>query len=116
MNQVSLLQHDPAGEAPLTELWSNVSERPAFLEEVRLARQQVLNASLAGDCESVAQALLQVARDDLMTRDLTLGAIRRALQALIVHYPVYRTYISACGRPAQDEGSSSRPWTAPGRP
>jgi len=103
MNQVSLLQHDPAGEAPLTELWANVSERPDFAEEVRQARHLVLNASLAGDCESVAQALLQVARDDLMTRDLTLGAIRRALQALVSHYPVYRTYFNACGRPAEDE-------------
>ncbi|MFJ4153278.1 malto-oligosyltrehalose synthase [Pseudomonas sp. NPDC089752] len=103
MNQVSLLQHDPAGEAPLTELWANVSERPDFPEEVRQARHLVLNASLAGDCESVAQALLQVARDDLMTRDLTLGAIRRALQALVAHYPVYRTYFNPCGRPAEDE-------------
>ncbi|MEO9242151.1 malto-oligosyltrehalose synthase [Pseudomonas inefficax] len=104
MNQVSLLQHDPAGEAALTELWANVSERPDFPEEVRQARHLVLNASLAGDCESVAQALLQVARNDLMTRDLTLGAIRRALQALVAHYPVYRTYFNACGRPAEDEG------------
>jgi (1->4)-alpha-D-glucan 1-alpha-D-glucosylmutase len=104
MNQVSLLQHDPAGETPLTELWANVTERPDFPEEVRQARHLVLNASLAGDCESVAQALLQVARNDLMTRDLTLGAIRRALQALVAHYPVYRTYFNACGRPAEDEG------------
>ncbi|MBA1200633.1 malto-oligosyltrehalose synthase [Pseudomonas capeferrum] len=103
MNQVSLLQHDPAGEVPLTELWTRVSERPAFDEEVRLARHLVLNGSLAGDFESVAQALLQVARNDLMTRDLTLGAIRRALQALVEHYPVYRTYINALGRPAEDE-------------
>ncbi|UVL76877.1 malto-oligosyltrehalose synthase [Pseudomonas putida] len=103
MNQVSLLQHDPAGETPLTELWANVTERPDFPEEVRQARHLVLNASLAGDCESVAQALLQVARNDLMTRDLTLGAIRRALQALVAHYPVYRTYFNACGRPAEDE-------------
>ncbi|MBH3460423.1 malto-oligosyltrehalose synthase [Pseudomonas putida] len=108
MNQVSLLQHDPAGEAPLTELWHNLSERPAFDEEVRVARRLVLNASLAGDCESVAQALLQVARDDLMTRDLTLGAIRRALQALVEHYSVYRTYINACGRPEQDEAFFQR--------
>lgn len=103
MNQVSLVQHDPAGEAPLTELWREVSERPEFEEEVRQARRLVLNASLAGDCESVAQALLQVARDDLMTRDLTLGAIRRALQAFVEHYSVYRTYINALGRPAEDE-------------
>lgn len=104
MNQLSLLQHDPAGAETLGELWSRHSERPAeFIVEARLARQQILNGSLAGDFESVAQALLQVARDDLMTRDLTLGAIRRALQELIVHFPVYRTYISPRGRSAEDD-------------
>jgi (1->4)-alpha-D-glucan 1-alpha-D-glucosylmutase len=83
---------------------SRYSERPAdFRQEAQLARQQILNGSLAGDFESVAQALLQVARDDLMTRDLTLGAIRRALQELIVHFPVYRTYISPRGRSAEDD-------------
>ncbi|WP_166361637.1 malto-oligosyltrehalose synthase [Pseudomonas akapageensis] len=109
MNQVSLLQHDPEGQANLGELWSSLTGRPAdFSEEVRLARHLVLNGSLAGDCESVAQALLQVARDDLLTRDLTLGAIRRALQELVAHYPVYRTYIHACGRPVEDEAFFTR--------
>ena len=104
MNQVSLLQHRPQGFATLAELWTRHSERPsAFIEEAWLARRQILNGSLAGDFESVAQALLQVARDDVMSRDLTLGAIRRALQELIVHFPVYRTYISACGRSERDD-------------
>ena len=104
MNQLSLLQHAPQGFEPLAELWTRHSERPsAFIEEARLARQQILNGSLGGDFESVAQALLQVARDDVMTRDLTLGAIRRALQELIVHFPVYRTYISARGRSSDDD-------------
>ncbi|KRA86299.1 maltooligosyl trehalose synthase [Pseudomonas sp. Root68] len=104
MNQLSLLQQDPRGAQTLAELWHRHSERSAdFAQEAQLARQQVLSGSLAGDFESVAQALLQVARDNLMTRDLTLGAIRRALQALIVHFPVYRTYISPLGRSAQGE-------------
>ncbi len=104
MNQLSLLQHDPQGAENLGNLWNLYSERPAdFRQEAQLARQQILNGSLAGDFESVAQALHQVARDDLMTRDLTLGAIRRALQELIVHFPVYRTYISARGRSGEDD-------------
>ncbi|NWC92711.1 MULTISPECIES: malto-oligosyltrehalose synthase [unclassified Pseudomonas] len=104
MNQLSLLQHDPKGFEPLADLWTRHTERPsAFIEEAWLARQQILNGSLAGDFESVAQALLQVARDDVMSRDLTLGAIRRALQELIVHFPVYRTYISARGRSERDD-------------
>lgn len=104
MNQLSLLQHRPEGFEPLAQLWARHSERPpAFIEEAWLARRQILNGSLGGDFESVAQALLQVARDDVMTRDLTLGAIRRTLQELIVHFPVYRTYISALGRSKRDD-------------
>jgi len=99
MNQVSLLQHDPAGEAPLRALWHSLTGRPGdFLEEVRQARQEILTGPLAGDFESAAQALLRVARGDLMTRDITLGQIRRALLELIVHFPVYRTYIGPQGR------------------
>ena len=104
MNQVSLLQHDPKGQAPLADLWSRISERTAdFNQEVLVARDLVLHGTLAGDFENVAQALLQVARSDLMSRDLTLGAIRRALLALVVNFPIYRTYISVCGRSSQDD-------------
>ena len=104
MNQVSLLQHDPDGDAPLCALWSETSGRTGdFMEEARQARQLVLTGPLAGDFETVAQALLQIARSDVMTRDITLGAIRRALLELIIHFPVYRTYIAASGRRAADE-------------
>jgi len=104
MNQVSLLQHDPKGEAVLGELWSRISGRTAdFNQEVLEARDLVLHGTLAGDFENLAQALLQVARSDVMSRDLTLGAIRRALLALVGNFPVYRTYITACGRSDEDE-------------
>ncbi|MDH4557450.1 malto-oligosyltrehalose synthase [Pseudomonas sp. BN417] len=103
MNQVSLLQHDPLGEMRLCALWKAVSGRSGdFLEEAREARRALLASSLAGDLETVAQGLLQIARGDIATRDLTLGAIRRALLELIVHFPVYRTYAGACGRSEQD--------------
>ena len=104
MNQVSLLQHAPEGEAALAQLWSETSGRDAdFMEEVRQARHLVLTTSLAGDLEALAQGLLLIARDDIATRDLTLGAIRRAVLELIVHFPVYRTYVSAAGRSASDQ-------------
>lgn len=104
MNQVSLLQHHPLGEFLLYDLWSRVSGRElSFMEEVREARAQLLSSSLAGDFEMVCQGLLQIARTDIATRDVTLGAIRRALFELIVHFTVYRTYAGACGRSAEGE-------------
>ncbi len=104
MNQVSLLQHDTEGGTQLAVLWNSLSGRPAdFLEEVYEARKLVLASSLAGDLESVAQGLLQIARFHIDTRDLTLGAIRRVLTELVAHFPVYRTYAGAVGRSAEDQ-------------
>ena len=103
MNEMSLLQQDPVGEIQLSDLWTSITGRTAnFMEEVREARALVLSSSLAGDFESLAQELLLVARTDINTRDLTLGAIRRALFELIVHFPVYRTYAGVNGRSVQD--------------
>src|SRR5690606_2243377 len=103
MNRVALLQHDPAGQRELTELWSSLTGRPEdFSEEERQARAMVLEGSLAADFEVVARGLLRLARSSLATRDITLGAIRRSLRALIMPYPVYRTYTWVCGHSPQD--------------
>lgn len=104
MNQISQLQHDPCGELQLFDLWSTLSGRSGtFKHEIKEARRLVLSGNLAGDLEMVARNLLQVARTDITTRDLTLGAIRRTLIELIVNFPIYRTYATASGRTPQDQ-------------
>lgn len=104
MNQISLVQHDPAGAEPLLGVWAQITGRSSnFHEETIEARRLVLTTSLAGDFESIAQNLLLIARNDIYTRDFTLAAIRRALLELIAHFPVYRTYATACPRARQDQ-------------
>lgn len=104
MNQISLLQHDPKGAFQLYDLWSRISGREGtFDEEVIEAKRLVLSSNLAGDVETVAQGLLSIARLDINTRDLTLSALRRALIELVVHFPVYRTYVTVCGRTEADQ-------------
>lgn len=105
MNQVSALQHDPAGAQPLRELWRRISGRSDdFLDEVRQARREVLHTLLVSEFEACVRALHAVARHRLASRDVTLAALRRALEALIVHFPVYRTYADDGGRPELDAG------------
>ncbi len=104
MNEVSGVQHDPAGAPSLRGLWREVSGREDdFLAEVHQARGEMLDSVLASEFEACGLALHRVARARRETRDVTLGAIKRALKALIVHFPVYRTYADEQGRPAQDE-------------
>ncbi|CAM4051450.1 malto-oligosyltrehalose synthase [Vreelandella rituensis] len=104
MNHVSGVQHDPAGAEPLRALWHEVSGRdPDFLGEVRLARREILTSILVSEYDACARALHAVARSRLESRDITLAAIRRALKALIAHFPIYRTYADDAGRPDVDE-------------
>ncbi len=98
MNDVSGLLHDPAGEAPLTALWTRLTGRPgAFDVEAQAARRQILSQILASEMYSTAAALFRIARRDLATRDYTLTAVRRVLTEILVHFHVYRIYAGPAG-------------------
>ncbi|SNS54025.1 maltooligosyl trehalose synthase [Noviherbaspirillum humi] len=104
MDRVGAVMHDPAGEAPLTWLWHELTgSNLDFAGEVRQARRQLLAINLAGEFEAASRALHALARTDLRTRDFSLGAIRRVFAELLVHFPVYRTYASVDGRDEADE-------------
>ncbi len=93
MDQVSALQHDVAAEQLLAFFWSAVSGRPAdFRVEESQARAEILRRSFDAQLKATASALHHLARLDPVTRDTTQAAIRRALLALLMHFPVYRTY------------------------
>ncbi|HEY0845356.1 MAG TPA: malto-oligosyltrehalose synthase [Noviherbaspirillum sp.] len=103
MDRVGALLHDPAGEAPLTAMWKDLTGNELdFGDEVRQARRQLLAANLSGEFEAAARALHAVARTDLRTRDYSLGAIRRVFTELLVHFPVYRTYAGSNGHDELD--------------
>ncbi len=104
MDQVGALLHDPAGDAPLAALWTDLTGEPGdFQAEVRQARRQLLANNLSGEFEAAARALHAVARTDLRTRDFSLGAIRRVFIELLVAFPVYRTYADSNGRDELDQ-------------
>jgi (1->4)-alpha-D-glucan 1-alpha-D-glucosylmutase len=104
MDQVGALLHDQAGEAPLTELWCELTGKMESYEEAEIdARRLILRDALAGELNATAAALRLVARRDLATRDYSLTAIRRALTEILVHFPVYRLYAGLAGRSATDD-------------
>jgi (1->4)-alpha-D-glucan 1-alpha-D-glucosylmutase len=103
MDQVGAVLHDPAGEAPLTALWTELTRRPGdFHEEERAARRQILRDNLASELNAASVALKRIAARDLATRDFTLTTIRRALTEVLVHFPVYRIYAGLAGPSAED--------------
>ncbi|NID14203.1 malto-oligosyltrehalose synthase [Luteibacter yeojuensis] len=109
MDQVSAVLHDAAGEGPLTELWRNLTGEGAdFATQAVRARRQILVDSFESELDRTARALFAAARADVVTRDVSLAAIRRVLVELLVHFPVYRTYAGGAGRDAYDDAVFAR--------
>lgn len=98
MDQVGALLHDPRGAEPLANMWKALAKDPYdFIQHVHHSRRQLLSENLVGEFNATAAALHRIARAELHTRDYSLAAIKRVLIELLVHFPVYRTYISCCG-------------------
>ena len=90
---------DPAGEAPLTRLYRQLSEeRESFAEVVHEAKLKIMRNEMASELNVLARDAARVARQNPRTADFTHGLLRTALRELIASFPVYRTYVDAAGR------------------
>ncbi|MGC9269657.1 malto-oligosyltrehalose synthase [Acidiphilium sp.] len=104
MNEVAGVLHDPDGADVLGALWHHLTGRSAMFDpEEREARRQVLRDNLTSEWNGTAALLHRLAAADLMTRDISLTAIRRALAELLVYFPIYRIYAGAAGSTSTDE-------------
>ncbi|MGA9867436.1 MAG: malto-oligosyltrehalose synthase [Acetobacteraceae bacterium] len=109
MNEVSAVQHDPNAAPALASLWASLSGRGANFEPEEVsARRETLDRGFDGQLEACVGALHRVARSSLATRDVSRAAIRRAVVALLAHFPAYRGYATDEQRPAGDQAVFAR--------
>lgn len=100
MDEVSALQHDPAGEPVLAEVWTRLSGRPAnFADEELVARREIVARSFSAQLEACAAAWQAILGDRIPTPTL-----RRLLAEFLAHVPVYRTYGADQTLSEQDAG------------
>ena len=84
---------DPAGEAALDRLYGEMGGDPkGFGAMVKAAKREILDKALAAEIRRLAVRLVHLAADDKSARDLPLDVVEDALKALVVAFPVYRTY------------------------
>ena len=93
MDEVSALLHDGSGEAALRALWGEVSGRPTdFTEEETGHDAMCLSTRSRRSSMRRLRRCIRSPPARVATRDTTRAAIRRALVALLAHFPVYRSY------------------------
>ena len=98
LNRITGLFVDPAGEAPLTTLYGELTREPTgWPDVVRDAKALVLDRVLAAEVNRLTRLVVSAAWSALPTRDLTRRALREALVALLAAFDVYRAYVPASG-------------------
>ncbi len=84
---------DPAGEDLMTASYVGVTGEPGSYPEVlRQAKLQILTEELSPECDRLTRLLQVVCDGHRQQRDRTRGEIGDALRAILVGFPVYRTY------------------------
>src|SRR5690606_4175678 len=72
--------------------------RPLDLEaETAAAKRQILTDNLATELATLTRQAAELAQRQLAARDFGEDSLRRALAAMMVAFPVYRSYVDAEG-------------------
>lgn len=96
MNVITHVLVDGNGLDPLDEIWRQVSNTSPKLEPLlKEAKRRVLETLLASEFTVLARLLARIAGGHYSTRDYSADSLRQALELYVLHFPVYRTYLTS---------------------
>jgi (1->4)-alpha-D-glucan 1-alpha-D-glucosylmutase len=103
LNSITRVLVDHKGLAPLDEIWRQVSNSsPKFDPVLKQAKRRVLETLLLSEFTVLTRLLARIAAGHYSTRDFSADNLRRAFELYVLHFPVYRTYLTAAGPTAND--------------
>lgn len=103
LNVISRVLVDGEGLDPLERIWRDFTgERVSFTAMLEAAKHTVIQTMLASEFTVLCRALARIAAGHFSTRDFTIDRLRAALQAYVIEFPIYRTYVTAAGASAED--------------
>ena len=80
----------------------SATSRQTSIRCSKAAKRRVLETLLASEFTVLARLLARIAAGHYSTRDYSADSLRQALELYVLHFPVYRTYLTAAGPTAHD--------------
>jgi (1->4)-alpha-D-glucan 1-alpha-D-glucosylmutase len=103
MNAISHVLVDGRGLEPVDEIWRQISGRSPQLEPIlREAKRRVLETLLTSEFTVLTRLLARIANGHYSTRDYSADSLRQALELYVLHFPVYRSYLTPAGPSEHD--------------
>src|ERR1700732_63173 len=88
---------------PLDEVWRQISNMSPRLEPVlKDAKRRVLETLLTSEFTVLTRLLARIAGGHYSTRDYSADSLRQALELYVLHFPVYRPYLTSSGPTDRD--------------
>ena len=98
LNAITQVLVDGNGLDPLDEVWRQISNMPPRLGPVlKDAKRRVLETLLTSEFTVLRRLLARIAAGHYSTRDFSADSLRQALELYILHFPIYRTYLTSAG-------------------
>jgi (1->4)-alpha-D-glucan 1-alpha-D-glucosylmutase len=103
LNLITQVLVDGDGLGPLDEIWRQISNRSPKLTPVLMqAKRRVLETLLTSEFTVLTRLSARIAGGHYSTRDYSADSLRQALELYVLHFPVYRTYLTSTGATAHD--------------
>ncbi|MCG6203799.1 malto-oligosyltrehalose synthase [Rhodopseudomonas sp. HC1] len=109
LNVITQVLVDGAGLAPLDEIWRQISNTsPDFDPVLMRAKRRVLETLLLSEFTVLTRVLSRIAGGHYSTRDFSADNLRQVFELYVLHFPVYRTYITGNGPTEPDRALIDR--------
>jgi (1->4)-alpha-D-glucan 1-alpha-D-glucosylmutase len=109
LNTITRVLIDGKGLDPLDETWRQISNMSPGLEPVlKDAKRRVLETLLTSEFTVLTRLLARIAAGHYSTRDFSADSLRQALELYVLHFPIYRTYLSPAGASGNDRALISQ--------
>jgi (1->4)-alpha-D-glucan 1-alpha-D-glucosylmutase len=95
LNTITQILVDGEGLGELDEIWRQVSNTsPDFAPVLIDAKLRVIRTILTSEFMVLVRLLSRIAAGHYSTRDYSAESLRQALELYVLHFPVYRTYLT----------------------
>src|SRR6266436_4162199 len=109
LNTITRVLVDAKGLDPLDETWRQISNMsPVLAPVLRDAKRRVLETLLTSEFTVLTRLLARIAAGHFSTRDFSADSLRQALGLYVLHFPVYRTYLTPTGATGHDRALISQ--------
>jgi (1->4)-alpha-D-glucan 1-alpha-D-glucosylmutase len=109
LNTITRLLVDGNGLEPLKEIFRQISSQsPKLAPILKEAKRRVLETLLTSEFTVLTRLLARIASGHYSTRDYSEDSLRQALQLYVLHFPVYRTYLTSSGPSNHDRALISQ--------